>query len=120
MVLLSLVVLFAGWQAVHCLIQTTRERVIAVGWGDPGIENGMLTYKTLVLVEPSREGFVVKARVEIGGPNYWHECGELGRVASIAEAAKQWGQIQFLPDGLHIGTGTNAYFLPRAKLESHR
>ena len=116
--LLTVVVLFLGWQAANYLVTETRERVVAVGWGDS--RYGKSIYKALVFLEPVGNAFVVKARVEIAGPNYWHDCGELGRPTNAVEAAANWGQIQFLPDGLHIGTGTNAYFLPRAKLESHR
>lgn len=116
--LLALVTLIASWQTTNHLLNTTRERIVAVNWGDS--KYGQSIYKALVFLEPEGHGFVVKARVEIAGPHYWHDCGELGRATNAAEAAANWGQIQFLSDGLHIGTGTNAFFLPRAKLEAHR
>ena len=50
----------------------------------------------------------------------FHDCGELGRVKTAEEAVAKWGKIDWREDGLHIGTGTNAFFLTRAKLEAHR
>mgnify|MGYP001305539172 CR=1 FL=1 len=37
-----------------------------------------------------------------------------------SEAVTRWGTIDWREDGLHIGSGTNEYFLARAKIESHR
>ena len=94
-------------------------RVLAVSWGDG--KYGKAFYGAFVFLEPVEGGQAVKAQVQIGRGNpMFHECGELGRVASGEEAFAQWGRIEWQDDGLHIGTGTNAYFLPRAKLEAHR
>jgi hypothetical protein len=63
----------------------------------------------------------VKARVLIGrNASYIHDCGRLGTASDLASAVASWGKIEWQEDGLHIGGGTNRYFLPRARLESHR
>jgi hypothetical protein len=54
------------------------------------------------------------------GNDYFHDCGELGTVQTDSEAVAGWGTIDWREDGLHIGSGTNRYFLARAKMESHR
>ena len=93
--------------------------LVAVNWGDG--KYGKAFYGAYVTLEPLAAGYSVKAFVSIGrGNGMFHDCGELGRVATDTEAVAKWGKIEWLEDGLHIGTGTNAYFLPRAKLESHR
>ncbi len=94
-------------------------KLVAVSWGDG--KYGKAFYGAFVYLESADGGQSVKAQVQIGRGNpMYHECGELGRVATAEEAVAKWGRIEWLEDGLHIGTGTNAYFLPRAKLEAHR
>lgn len=94
-------------------------KLLAVSWGDG--KYGKAFYGAIVYLEPATFGQRVKARVQIGRGNpMFHECGELGRAATAEEAVAKWGKIDWQDDGLHIGTGTNAFFLPRAKLESHR
>lgn len=92
---------------------------MAVSWGDGKF--GPAFYGAYVYLEPVATGYVVRARVAIGrGNGYFHDCGELGRTASEAEAVAQWGKIEWHEDGLHIGNGTNHYFLKRTELENHR
>ena len=70
---------------------------------------------------PATLGYSVWARVYIGrGNDYFHDCGKLGTVQTDAEAVSRWGTMDWREDGLHIGSGTNEYFLPRTKLENHR
>ena len=95
------------------------ERVVAMSWDDG--KYGPAFYGAHVYLEPMASGRSVRARVFIGrGNDYFHDCGELGRVATDADAVARWGRIEWREDGLHIGTGTNHYFLARAQLESHR
>jgi hypothetical protein len=94
-------------------------RLVAVSWGDG--KYGPAFYGAHVYLEPVTSGYSVRARVYVGrGNDYFHDCGELGRVQTDAEAVARWGTIEWREDGLHIGRGTNHYFLPKAKLESHR
>jgi hypothetical protein len=98
---------------------TLTHSLVAVGWGDG--THGKAFYGAYVVLAPLEAGYSVRAFVSIArGNGMFHECGELGRVATTEEAVAKWGKIDWQDDGLHIGTGTNAYFLPRAKLESHR
>jgi hypothetical protein len=94
-------------------------KLLAVSWGDG--KYGKAFYGAFAYLKPVAGGQAVKAQVQIGRGNpMFHECGEIGRAATAEEALAKWGKIDWQDDGLHIGTGTNAYFLPRAKLESHR
>lgn len=94
-------------------------KLLAVSWGDG--KYGKAFYGAFVYLEPVTGGQRVKAQVQIGRGNpMFHECGEIGRAATAEEAVAKWSKIDWQDNGLHIGTGTNTYFLPRAKLESHR
>jgi len=108
-----------GWVAASAKSATRLERVVAMSWDDG--KYGSAFYGAHVYLEPVASGYSVRARVFIGrGNDYFHDCGELGRVATDADAVARWGRIEWREDGLHIGTGTNHYFLARAQLESHR
>jgi hypothetical protein len=90
-----------------------------MSWGDGTY--GPAFYGAYVYLEPITTGYSVQARVYIGrGNDYFHDCGQLGTVQTAPEAVAQWGEISWREDGLHIGTGTNAYFLARSILEEHR
>ncbi|MEY4918746.1 MAG: hypothetical protein RL616_2659 [Verrucomicrobiota bacterium] len=94
-------------------------RLVVVSWGDG--KYGPAFYGAYVYIEPITNGYSVQARVEIGrGSPYFQDCGELGKVQTDAEAVARWGMIEWRVDGLHIGNGTNQYFLPRYQLESGR
>lgn len=96
-----------------------EERLVAVSWGDGRF--GPAFYGAYVCAVPSDGGYSVSAHVKIGRGNATiHECGALGRVRTVEEAVARWGKIEWLDDGLHIGTGPNQYFLARKDLESHR
>ena len=98
------------------------QRVVAMSWGDG--KCGPAFYGAHVYLEPQASGYSVQARVYIGRSTgfltHFHDCGELGRVRTDAEAVARWGKIEWREDGLHIGTGTNHFFMPRARLERHR
>lgn len=121
--ILALVILLvgfvAGWVQGTSVSATRLERVVAMGWGDG--KYGPSFYGAHVYLQPASSGYSVRARVYIGrGNDYFHECGELGMVQTDSEAVARWGTIAWRKDGLHIGSGTNEYFLPKATLESHR
>ena len=65
-----------------------------------------------------QEGYAVRARVYLGRDGVaFHDCGELGTVATPAEAVDRWGNVEWQPDGVQIGSGTNRIFVSRAELE---
>ena len=109
----------AGWiQSSNRSVQSL-ERVVAMSWEDG--RYGPSFYGAHVYLDPQSNGYSVWARVYIGrGNDYFHDCGQLGTVQTDVEAVARWGQIDWRGDGLHIGKGTNHYFLARSKLESHR
>lgn len=109
----------AGWILASSVNATRLERVVAMSWGDG--KYGPAFYGAHVYMKPKRSGYSVRALVHIGrGNGGFHDCGELGTVQTDAEAVARWGKIEWRDDGLHIGTGTNHYFLARAEMESHR
>jgi hypothetical protein len=70
---------------------------------------------------PEASGYSVRARVAIGrGTDYFHECGELGKARSDEDAVARFGRVVWRAEGLYIGQPGSEYFLPRARLESHR
>ena len=96
-----------------------EERLVAVSWGDGRF--GPAVYGAYVCAVPSDGGYSVSAHVKIGRGNAMiHDCGALGRVRTAEEAVARWGKIEWLEDGLHIGTGPTQYFLARKDLENHR
>ncbi len=108
-----------GWIRAINVNATRLERVVAMSWGDG--KYGPSFYGANVYLEPLSSGYSVRARVYIGrGNDYFHDCGVLGTVQSDSEAVARWGAIDWREDGLHIGSSTNHYFLPKATLESHR
>jgi hypothetical protein len=114
-----LVGFIVGWILANSVSATRLERVVAMSWGDG--KYGSAFYGAHVFLEPRKSGYSVRARVHIGrGNDYFHDCGELGTVQTDAEAVARWGKIEWREDGLHIGNGTNHYFLARAEMESHR
>lgn len=97
----------------------SEERLVAVSWGDG--KYGPAFYGAFVFLEPDAPGFRVRARVAIGRGNaMFHDCGEIGRALSEAEAVARFGTVTWEPGGVAIGTGPGRYFLPRAELEKHR
>jgi hypothetical protein len=115
-------ILVGGWASWTFFQDDTAmvQRTVALSWGDG--KYGPAFYGAWVYLEPDGGGFSVRGRVWIGpGNDYFHDCGELGRAATHEEAVRRWGTITWRPEGLSIGSGKpDDYFLPRAKLESHR
>jgi len=121
--LVSLLVGFGmGWITTQLHSAGQLQRVVAMSWGDG--KCGPAFYGAHVFLEPQASGYSVQARVYIGRNDgffiHFHNCGELGRVQTDAEAVARWGKIEWREDGLHIGAGTNHFFMPRAQLERHR
>ena len=107
-----------GWIVANNKSETQLNRVVAMSWAG-GFEDAF--YGAHVYLDPLSVGYSVHARVQIGRGNpYFHDCGELGKVQTAAEAGARWGRIDWRDDGLHVGRGTNHYFLPKGQLESHR
>ena len=103
-VVMSLVGLIAGWVWASDVSSTRLDRVVAMSWGDG--KYGEACYGAHVFLEPLPSGYSVRAMAHIGrGNGYFHD---------------RWGTIDWRDDGLHIGSGAHHYFLPRAKMESHR
>lgn len=108
-----------GWMQASYESSTRLDRVVARKWGDG--KYGPAFYGAHVYLEPVSGGYSVRGRVYIGrGNDYYQDCGELGTVQSDTEAVARWDTIDWREDGLHIGSGSNHYFLARASLESHR
>jgi hypothetical protein len=111
-----------GWMRPQLHSAAQLQRVVAMSWGDG--KDAPAFYGAHVFLEPQASGYSVQARVYIGRSTgflaYFHDCGELGRVQTDAEAVARWGKIEWREDGPHIGTGTNHFFMPRARLEHHR
>jgi hypothetical protein len=96
-----------------------EQQLVAVSWGDG--RYGPAFYGAYVSAVPSDGGYSVRAHVKIGRGSWMiHDCGELGRVRTSEEAVARWGKVEWRDDGLHIGTGSDQYFLARKDLESHR
>lgn len=112
-----------GWLTGVNSAGKTVERMVAFKWRVPTLDSPS-TYGAHVFLVPEGQGFSVRAKVHIdrSGPfmEYIHDCGELGQVATADEAVERWGQIEWRDDGLHLGYGTNHFFLERRLLENHR
>src|SRR5438067_1784565 len=112
---ISLATYCAGWLTANARNEEELNRVIAVSWGDG--QYGKAFYGARVFEVPRSTGLSVHAIVAIS-PNgvRFHDCGEIGRAESHADAVSRWGQIAWREDGLHIGSDLDGYFMPRAKL----
>jgi len=112
-----------GWLLARSSSETRVDRVVALSWENG--PDGRVPYGAHVYLEPLDEGgYSVRARVNVGRGNayfaYYQNLGELGRVATEREAVERWGQVAWREDGLQVGTGPGARFLPRHELENHR
>ena len=95
------------------------DKSIAVSWGDG--KYGKAFYGVEVYLEKAETDCVVKARIHIGhGNDYFHDCGEIGRVKNNVEAVDRFGIITWRPEGVKIGNGSNSYFIARRGFENHR
>ena len=106
----------AGWGAVAAKSSKRAGRVVAVSWGDAA--DAKAFYGAFVYLRQKSTGYSVRARVYLGRDGAkFHDCGELGITTTPAEAVERWGRVEWLPEGVRIGTGTNRFFLARAELE---
>lgn len=113
------VAFFVGMFVEGASSQDARDRLIGVAWG--GGRYGPAFYGAYVEIVPVDTGYSVQAYIRIGhGMNYVQDCGELGRVKTREEAVARWSRIEWRADGLHIGQGSDEYFLPQEKVETHR
>lgn len=75
----------AGWVIASAKSATWLKWVVAMNWGDG--KYGPALYGAHVYLKPQASGYLVRARVYVGrGNDYFHDCGELGRVATDADA----------------------------------
>lgn len=97
-----------------------RPITIAMSWGDG--KYGKQFYGAQVYLVPQGEDYAVHARVQIGPGNpYYHDCGQIGRAASVQDAVERFGTIRWDEKGVTIGDlSAGGYHLPRARVESHR
>lgn len=104
-----------GWVSSSMRNQSRIDRTVAIGW-----DGERSFYGAHVYLEPLAAGYSVRGRVYIGRgdgvTDYFHELGELGTASTDAEAVQRWGDVRFAADGLHIGD----FFMPKAKLQTHR
>ena len=112
----GLVGFVAGWAAIGAQSSKRAGRVVAVSWGDA--PHTKAYYGAFVYLRERSQGYSVRARVYLGRDGAtFHDCGELGKVSTPAEAVDRWGKIEWAAEGVQIGGGTNRFFLARAELE---
>ena len=114
--LAGLVGFVAGWGAIAAQSSKRAGRVVTVSWGDA--PHARAYYGAFVYLRQRSEGYSVRARVYLGRDGtLFHDCGELGTVATPAEAVDRWGNVEWKADGVQIGSGPNRVFVSRADLE---
>ena len=114
--LAGLVGFVAGWGAIASQSSKRAGRVVTVSWGDA--PHARAHYGAFVYLRQRPEGYSVRARVYLGRDGMaFHDCGELGTVVTPAEAVDRWGNVDWQPDGVRIGSGTNRIFVSKTELE---
>lgn len=109
----------AGWGAVAATSAKRAGRVVAVSWGDSAQTKAF--YGAFVYLRQKSDHYSVRARVYLGrGGEDFYECGELGKAGTPAEAVERWGTIEWKPDGLQIGGGTNRFFISKGDLDKRQ
>jgi len=117
--LLMALAYFVGQSVANSAAEKNKSRLVALSWGDG--RYGPAFYGAYVFLVPTDDGFSVQAQLKIGRDNFmYRECGELGRVRTTEEAVARWGNIEWKTDGLHIGRGSDEYFLSQKEVENHR
>jgi len=110
---------FIGQVVANFAAEKRESQLVAVSWGDG--RYGPAFYGAYVFLVPANDGFSVQAKLKIGrGNSMYRECGELGRARTAEESVARWGNIEWKTDGLHIGRGSDEYFLPQKEVENHR
>lgn len=106
----------AGWGAIAAQSSKRAGRVVAVRWGDAA--HAKAHYGAFVYLRQVQDAYSVRARVYFGRDGAaFHDCGELGKAETPAEAVERWGDIEWGANGLRIGSGTDRFFLAREELE---
>jgi hypothetical protein len=114
-ILTGIVGFVAGWGVVTAKSAKRAGRVVAVSWGDA--PHARAFYGAFVHLRQKGDGYSVRGRVYLGRDGErFYDCGELARVRTPAEAVQLWGAIEWKPDGVHIGSGTNRLFITKAEL----
>jgi hypothetical protein len=118
--LIALLLAFVGGRLLESIeAQHRMDSVIATSWGDG--KYGKAFYGAIVLTEARAPGLAIRLVVQCGqGNGMYHDCGVIGTAADHKDAVARWSQIAWQSDGLHVGMGPGAYFLPQATLENHR
>jgi hypothetical protein len=74
-----------------------------------------------VVLEATTNGYIVNVDIEMehpGGTGYRRES--VGKVSSLKDALSNWGFVEWRDDGLHVGKGSNEFFVPHNELEGGR
>jgi hypothetical protein len=78
-----------GWMVANTKSATRLENVVAMSRDDGKYGPGF--YGAHVYLEPQASGYSAQARVFVGrGNDSFHDCGELGSVATDADAVARW------------------------------
>jgi hypothetical protein len=72
-----------------------------------------------VVVEQATNGLDVKIELEMTDPySTGYRTIDIGHCASREEVIRKWGFMDWREDGLHVGRGSNEFFVPQMELES--
>src|SRR6185503_6725881 len=105
---LVLLGLFVGWALTSANSSRRFSRVIAMQRTlfAHRIYTNLLPAAASVIVEHGTNGVDVKIELETTYPyGTGYRTMDLGRTASLEEATRKWGFIDWRGDGLHIGRG---------------
>ncbi len=100
----------------------TLDETVAVKWSD-GVHDGP-AYGAHVYLDPYMtndfRGLAVRVRVFIGREKHEQKFStphHLGLTRTQAEAVRQWGNIRWANDGLHLGEGNHSVLIPIHKIK---
>ena|SRR2546421_1354056 len=113
--------LLVGWALTSASNSRRFSRVIAMQRSlfAHRLHTNGLPAAASVVVEQGTNGIGVKIELEMTSPyGTGYRTIDLGRAASLEEVTGKWGFMDWREDGLHVGRGTNEFFLPREELES--
>jgi len=113
--------LFLGWALTSLSNSRRISKVVAMQRTliTPKHYTNLLPAAAWVVLERARDGVAAKIELEM---KYPHTTGyqtiELGHSASLEEGTRTWGFIDWREDGLHVGRGSNEFFVSREELEA--
>ena len=100
----------------------TLSETVSVKWSD-GVLDGP-AYGAHVYLDPYMtndfRGLAVRVRVFIGRDQHEQKFSaphHLGLARTQGEAVRQWGNIRWANDGLHLGEGNRSVFIPVHKIK---